>query len=124
MLTGFIIAFTKSLAKEKVAGPLLEWKEQEKLKNIMQECLDDLVPRAALRDSSDPWWIDTKASDFLERLFKTFYKKLGITNLMNKSDYHVLARHVPKEQIDPEVSQVLYAIYEVAEKSHPAKEEF
>ena len=42
---------------------------------------------------------------------------------MNKSDYHVLARHVPKEQIDPEVSQVLDAIYEVAEKSHPAKEE-
>ena len=89
----------------------------------MQECLDDLVPRAALRDSSDPWWIDTKASDFLDRLFKTFYKKLGIPNLMNKSDYHVLARHVPKEQIDPEVSQVLDAIYEVDEKSHPAKEE-
>jgi ABC-type branched-subunit amino acid transport system ATPase component len=121
--TETIIAFTKSLAKEKVAGPLLEWGEQEKLKNIMQECLEDLVPRAALRDSSDPWWIDTKASDFLDRLFKTFYKKVGIPNLMNKSDYHVLARHVPKEQIDPEVSQVLDAIYEVAEKSHPAKEE-
>jgi ABC-type taurine transport system ATPase subunit len=121
--TETIIAFTKSLAKERVAGPLLEWGEQEKLKNIMQECLDDLVPRAALRDSSDSWWIDTKASDFLDRLFKTFYKKLGIPNLMNKSDYHVLARHVPKEQIDPEVSQVLDAIYEVAEKSHPAKEE-
>jgi ABC-type taurine transport system ATPase subunit len=121
--TETIIAFTKSLAIEKVAGPLLEWGEQEKLKNIMQECLDDLVPRAALRDSSDPWWIDTKASDFLDRLFKTFYKKLGIPNLMNKSDYHVLARHVPKEQIDPEVSQVLDAIYEIAGKSHPAKEE-
>ena len=89
--TETIIAFTKSLAKEKVAGPLLEWGEQEKLKNIMQECLEDLVPRAALRDSSDPWWIDTKASDFLDRLFKTFYKKLGIPNLMNKSDYHVLS---------------------------------
>jgi ABC-type taurine transport system ATPase subunit len=121
--TETIVAFTKSLAKEKVAGPLLEWGEQEKLKNIMQECLDDLVPRSALRDSSDPWWIDTKASDFLDRLFKTFYKKLGIPNLMNKSDYHVLARHVPKEQIDPEVSQVLDAIYEIAGKSHPAKEE-
>jgi ABC-type taurine transport system ATPase subunit len=121
--TETIVAFTKSLAKEKVAGPLLEWGEQEKLKNIMQECLDDLVPRAALRDSLDPWWVDTKASDFLDRLFKTFYKKLGIPNLMNKSDYHVLARHVPKEQIDPEVSLVLDAIYEVAEKSHPAKEE-
>jgi energy-coupling factor transporter ATP-binding protein EcfA2 len=121
--TDTIISFTKSLAKEKVVGPLLEWGEQEKLKNIMQECLDDLVPRAALRDSSDPWWIDTKASDFLDRLFKTFYKKLGIPNLMNKSDYHVLARHVPREQIDPEVSQVLDVIYEVAEKSHPAKEE-
>jgi hypothetical protein len=121
--TETIIAFTKSLAKEKVAGPLLEWGEQEKLKNIMQECLEDFVPRAALRDSLDPWWIDTKASDFLDRLFKTFYKKIGIPNLMNKSDYHVLARHVPKEQIDPEVSQVLDAIYEVAEKSHPVKGE-
>jgi energy-coupling factor transporter ATP-binding protein EcfA2 len=50
-----MIEFTKSLAKEKIAGPLLEWGEQEKLKNIMQECLVDLFGGAVLRDSSDPW---------------------------------------------------------------------
>jgi len=89
----------------------------------MQECLDDLIPRVAQRDFSDLWWIGTKASDFLDRVFKTFYKKLGLPNLMNKSDYHILARHVAKEKIDSEVLEVLDAIYEVAEKSHPAKEE-
>jgi len=121
--TETIIAFTKSLAKERAAGPLFELGEQENLKKTMKECLEDLIPRAAQRDFSDDWWMDTKASDFLDRVFKTFYKKLGLPNLMNKSDYHILARHVPKERIDSEVLEVLDAIYEVAEKSHPAKEE-
>jgi hypothetical protein len=118
-----ILSFTKALAKEKTAGPLFEVEEQRKLEIIMQECLEDLIPRAALRDSSDPWWIDTRASDFLDRLFKTFFKKLNLPNLMNKSDYHALARHVLKEQIDPEVSKVLDAIFEIAAKAQTFEED-
>jgi hypothetical protein len=118
-----ILSFTEAFAKERTAGPLFEVEERKKLKDFMEECLEDLIPRAALRDSSDPWWMDTKASDFLDRLYRTFFKKIGIPNLMNKSDFHVLARHVPKELIDPEVSQVLDAIFELAAMAKPLEEE-
>jgi energy-coupling factor transporter ATP-binding protein EcfA2 len=118
-----ILSFAQALAKEKSAGPLFEMAERENLRNIMQECLEDLVPRAALRDSEDLWWKDTKVSDVLERLFRTFYKKLGLPNLMNKSDFHMLARHVRKEQIDPEITNVLDIIYEIAMSANPSREE-
>lgn len=90
----------------------------------MQECIEDLVPRAAQRDPLDPWWRDTKASDqFLDRLFGAFFRKLGISNLMQKTDYHVLARHVPRHQIDPEVSEVLDSLVEIAAIANPLRED-
>jgi hypothetical protein len=90
----------------------------------MQECIDDFVPRAALRERSDAWWISTKASDeFLDRLFVAFFKKLGLPNLLQKTDYHVLARYVPREQIDLEVGQVLDAIVAVASRAQSAAED-
>jgi hypothetical protein len=83
--------------------------------------IDDFVPRAALRDRSDAWWLNTKASDeFLDRLFVAFFKTLGLPNLLQKTDYHVLARYVPRDQIDPEVAQVLDAIVDVASRAQPA----
>ena len=87
----------------------------------MQECIEDFVPRGALRDRSDAWWINTKASDdFLDRLFVAFFKKLGLPNLLQKTDYHVLARYVRRDQIDLEVGQVLDAIVDVASRAKPA----
>jgi hypothetical protein len=105
-------------------GPFFEAGEKERRKKIMQACIEGLVPGFALQDPSDPWWINTKASDdFLDRLFEIFFKKLGIPNLMRKTDYHILARYVSKGQIDPEVSKVLDEILEVANKAKPVQEE-
>ncbi len=67
----------------------------------MRECIADLVAPIALRDRSDPWWSDTKASDdFLDRLFETYFHRLGPPNLMRKTSYHAQARLVPAELID------------------------
>jgi len=118
-----LLNYAESLGREKAAGPLFESEERGRLRNIMQECLEDLIPPAALRDPTDSWWIDTKASDFLERLFRTFFKNLGLPNLMNKSDYHILAPFVPKEQIDPEVIKILNMILKVGKKARPRMEE-
>lgn len=86
----------------------------------MQECIEDFVPRAAQRDPADPWWADTKASDeFLDRLFEGFFKRLGLPNLMRKTDYHVLANYVPGDRIDPEVVEVLNLIVQVARRAKP-----
>jgi len=90
----------------------------------MRQCIQDYVPQAALRDSNYRWWLDTKVSDeFLDVLFESFFQKLNLPNLMRKTDYHVLARHVPRASIDPEVSEVLDMIVEVADHAHPLREE-
>ncbi|MEW6387288.1 MAG: AAA family ATPase [Thermodesulfobacteriota bacterium] len=105
-------------------GPLFESGERDRRLTVMRECIEDYVPRAALRDSSDRWWLDIKASnDFLDRLFETFFNKLSLPNLMRKTDYHILARYVPKEQINHEVSKVLDLIVRVAGEAKPFPEE-
>jgi ABC-type taurine transport system ATPase subunit len=116
-----LLSYAQSSSEEAAAGPLFERSEAERRRLVMQGCIDDFVPRAALRDRSDAWWVSTKASDeFLDRLFVAFFKKLGLPNLLQKTDYHVLARYVPREQIDPEVGQVLDAIVAVASGAQSA----
>lgn len=67
-----------------------------------------------------PWSADVKASDdFLAPLFKAFYKQLGLPNLMQKTNFHELARFVPAAEIDPEVGEKLGLIAEVATRARP-----
>ena len=62
----------------------------------------------------DPFGPDVKASDdFLDPVFQTYFSKLGLRNLMQKTDYHVLAHLVPRELIDSEISEKLDRIVEV-----------
>jgi ABC-type taurine transport system ATPase subunit len=77
---------------------------------------------AALRvlGKPSPWSDELKASDdFLEPLFQAFYTRLGLPNLMNKSDYQELAVYLKKELIDPEIVEVLDTIAGVAQSAHP-----
>jgi hypothetical protein len=63
----------------------------------------------------DPWSADIKASDdFLNPLFKQFFQNLNLPNLINKTDYHVLASLLLPEEIDPEIIEKLDAIVQVA----------
>jgi hypothetical protein len=67
-----------------------------------------------------PWGPDIKASDaFLDRVFKRFYEHLALPNLMRKTDYHTLARYVPVEELDPEITEKLDAIARVADLARP-----
>ena len=84
---------------------------------IMSECIQEHVAPIALRDRNDRWWSDVKASeDFLSRLFEAYFKKLDLPNVMQKNNYHQLARLVPKDMIDPEVNEKLDVIFSVASK--------
>jgi ABC-type taurine transport system ATPase subunit len=112
-------AFAAACAREQ--GPLFEQAEKNRYIETMQQCIEDFVPRAALRDSSDKWWLDTKATDdFLDRLFGAFFEAVRLPNSMGKTDYHVLAEFVPRDEIDPEVTRVLDSILEVARQARPA----
>ncbi len=98
-------------------GPLFE----DAAEKAMIETIEELVPPIALRDESDSFWRDTKASDdFLDRLFPRFFKRIGLPkDLMRKSDYHLLAESVTPAMIDPEVTTVLDEIAAVAERARP-----
>lgn len=114
-----LLAYAEASGPETGLGPLFDAAESERRRKAMQESIADLVAPAALRDRSAAWWVQNKASDFLEGLFAAFFDKLGVPNLMSKTDYHVLARHVPQDLIDAEVHEVLNAIVAVAEAARP-----
>lgn len=116
-----LLAYADASAEEAAPGSLFRPAELERRLRAMNECVEDFVPRAALRDPHDRWWVDTKASDdFLDRLFGSFFLKLGLPNLMNKTHYHRLGRYVPEGQIDPEVSHVLDSIADIALRARPS----
>jgi hypothetical protein len=101
-------------------GPLFAPAEAERRLDAMRQSIRDLVPPLALRDRADPWWRDTKASDeFLDRLFALFFQRLGLPNLMRKTDYHVLARLVPASSLDSEIGEKLDALFECASRARP-----
>jgi energy-coupling factor transporter ATP-binding protein EcfA2 len=108
-------AYAQASAETEAPGPLFAASEQGHRTTVMRQCIADLVPPIALRDRNDRWWIETKASDeFLDRLFEAYFDRLGLPNIMRKTDYHVLARLVPESLIDPEVRQKLDRIAAVA----------
>ena len=86
----------------------------------MDECIHELVPPVALRNPEDVWWRNVKASDeFLDRLFEIFFDKLGLPNLMRKTNYHLLANHVDAGQLDPEIGRKLDLIRKVSQSAKP-----
>jgi hypothetical protein len=98
------------------AGPLFaaRWVD------AMQESVQEIEAAMRTLGKGSPWSPDTKVSDdFLEPLFRAFYQKLGLPNEMSKTNYHVLARFVPRGEINSEVSQVLDEIAEVAGRAAP-----
>ena len=119
-----LLCYAEALGRESATGPLFEQAAGEQRRQVIEECIGDVVPRYASRDRASRWWADVKASDdFLDPVFEAFFQKLRLPNLMRKTGYHELARHVPKEQIDPEIGEVLDRILEVSRRANPAREE-
>lgn len=88
----------------------------------MGEAIDEIETALTTLGKGAPWSPDIKVSDeFLDPLFEAFFKKLGLDNLMQKTNYHRLVQYVPSDQIDPEVSEVLDSILEIAKQAVPMK---
>jgi ABC-type branched-subunit amino acid transport system ATPase component len=122
-----LLAYAEDVGESEFPGPIfaqLNDAELERRREIMNSCIQDLVPRVALRDLQDRWWYDVKASDdFLDRLFEMYFAKLSLPNLMHKSDYHVLASLVPKELLGDEIRKKLDLVLHVAQSAKPLKEQ-
>lgn len=90
-------------------------------RQTMDGAISEIAQALAALGKPEPGSPDLKASDdFLDPLFRKFFEKLALPNLMAKTDYHTLAPFVPADQIDPEVREKLDRIVEVAGQGKPA----
>lgn len=90
------------------------WREE------MNAAIEEISAALAALGKPDPWGPDIKASDdFLDPVFRKFYERLMLPNLMRKTDYHTLAPHAPAALLDAEIGEKLDAIVAVAGRATP-----
>jgi hypothetical protein len=110
-----LMAYARATSTPEVEGPLFEVVEADRRARAMEEAITDVESALSTLGKGSPWAADLKASDdFLVPLFRSYYQKLGLPNVMSKSNFHQLADYVPIDQIDPEVTEKLDAIAEVS----------
>jgi hypothetical protein len=115
-----LLAYADQLDGE--PGPLFEPVQRERQRAAMQESIDTVAAALKVLGKPEPFGPDVKASDdFLAPVFQSYFERLKLPNLMQKTDYHVLARFVSPERIDPEVIANLDRIVEVANRAKPVK---
>ena len=101
--------------------PLFTGAEADRRSAAMGAAIAEVGKALETLGRGSPWSGDVKASDdFLAPLFKAYFEKIGIPNLMDKKNFHELADHVPEDEIDPEIGDKLDVIARVAESAAPA----
>ena len=103
--------FAKETVSDAALGPIFTVP-------VMHESIEEIEEALARLGMDSPWSPDLKASDdFLSPLFATYFKKLGLPNLMAKKSFYELVKYVPQEEIDPEITEKLDAIALVAQQA-------
>ena len=113
-------AYARASASEAEPAPLFRQSEIDKRLTAMREAIAEISEALKKLGKGTPWDTDLKVSDeFLTPLFKTYFAKLDIPNLMAKKNFYELADYVPDDEIDPEIGEKLDAITRVAESATP-----
>jgi len=113
-------AYAVASGRESLPGPLFESAHAEPRRKAMKEAIDEVSQALEKLQDISPWDGNTKVSDdFFKPVFREFFKKLGHYNVMDKKNFHELARFVPEEKIDPEVREKLEAIVAVSQAATP-----
>ena len=101
-------------------GPLLAPTMREPQLEAMRQAISEVSGALRVLGRPDPFGPEIKASDdFLDPVFTAYFNKLGLVNLMQKTDYHTLAELVPEGQINPEVRAKLDRIVEASSLANP-----
>ena len=108
--------FAGQTAKHLALGPLFVGTEVERRLEAIRAAIRQIEDAMASLEKGSPWDDNTKVSDdFLKPLFNVYHNRLGLPNIMKRSFYQ-LADYVPTHEIDPEITEKLDAIAEVAAK--------
>jgi hypothetical protein len=115
-----LLAFADRL--DGVPDPLFESPVRDRQRDAMLKSIAEVADALRVLNRPDPFGPDIKASDeFLAPVFQSYYRRLGLRNLMQKTDHHTLAQLVPRERIDPEIAEKLDRIVAVSNRSNPLK---
>jgi Fe-S cluster assembly ATPase SufC len=113
-----LLEYAREELKEE--GPLFEEVARQRRLDAMETSIREVAEARRTLGQTDPFSDTTKASDeCFAPIFRNYFSKLGLTNLMEKTDYHTLVRFVPWDRISPEVSLKLDAIAQVAGRARP-----
>ena len=97
-------------------GPLFTTAEADRRVHAMREAIAEIEGALKALGRKSPWSPEVKASDdFLDPLFRAYFKKLDLRSLMAKKNFYELADHVPEGEIDPEIREKLDGIAQVAQ---------
>ncbi|HTI69099.1 MAG TPA: AAA family ATPase [Candidatus Limnocylindria bacterium] len=109
-----------TFARHDLQDDLFGRAESGRREAVMREAIMEVSNALSTLDQPTLGSDDLKTSDaFLRPLFSKFFGKLGLPNMLQKSDYHSLAALVPTELIDSEVNEKLDGIVKIANKARP-----
>lgn len=112
-----LIRFARSGQDDDLFGAV----EAERRADTMVACIEELENALRITNKPSPWSADIKITDdFLDPLFKNYYERLGVPQLIYKRDYHNLAGFLEPAEIDGEIIEKLNAILEVASQARRA----
>lgn len=115
-----------SFAEGGLSDDLIGMSQKKQRTEAMEEAIHDL--EGALQTVGKPkaFSKDIKASnEFLVPLFKNFAKKINPSipeeapHILSKRDFYFLVKHIPKNEIDEEITEKLNFIVEVAGNAEP-----
>ena len=113
-------AYATASAGQSAPGPLFTEAEVHQRLRAMRSAIAEVESALATLGKGSPWDSGIKASDeFLTPLFKSYFDKLGVPNLMAKKSFYELADYVPESEFDSELREKLDAIARVAESATP-----
>jgi len=113
-------AYAIASARVDEPAPLFSDMEKDRRLSAMREAVAEVEEAMSTLGKGSPWDSQVKASDdFLIPLFKTYFAKLELPNLMNKKQFYELAMHVPEEELAPEINEKLERIASVCLSARP-----
>jgi hypothetical protein len=113
-------SYAKGEAVDDSPGPLFAVSEANRRIQAMQESIREVAGALETLGKGSPWDPNTKVSDdFLTPLFEKYFGKIRLPNVMAKKNFHELARLVPVDKLEPEISEKLDAIAATRRKARP-----
>ena len=108
-------AYAVKSATNDVPGPRFIRAEAAERLEAMREAIQEISSALERLGRGSPWHRDTKVSDdFLDPLFRAYFEKLHLPNLMAKKNFYELAQYVPEEEIHHEIREKLDSIARTA----------